>query len=125
MSPEAAAIAIQEEVKNTVRRTEGQVGARLVMGANELRNAALTVLANPSPSPPGSPPGVRSGHLRMKWRIRSYGSGGNGVMAIQSGVNYGGYLEHGTSKMAARPYVEKVKETALPEILEILSEIGG
>lgn len=125
MSPEAAAAAIQEEVKSRVKRTKQQAGARLVMGANELRNAALTVLANPSPSPPGGPPGVQSGHLRMKWRVRSYGSGGNGVMAIQSGVHYSGYLEHGTSKMAARPYVEKVKETAMPEILALFSELGG
>ncbi len=131
MSPEAAAVAIQEEVKNTVRRTKGQVDARLAMSANELRNAALTVLTNPSPSSPGNPPGVRSGNLRRNWNMYSSGGGGNGIFGIQSGMHYSGYLEHGTSKedgtskMAARPYVEKVKETALPEILEIFSEIGG
>lgn len=85
----------------------------------------LTVLANPSPSSPGSPPGVRSGNLRRNWNMYYSGGGGNGIFGIQSGMHYAGYLEHGTSKMAARPYVEKVKETALPEILEIFSEIGG
>ena len=53
------------------------------------------------------------------------GGGGNGVFGIQSGMYYAGYLEHGTSKMAARPYVEKVKEAAMPEILALFSELGG
>ena len=53
MSPEAAAAAVQEEVKNCVEQTKRQVDAKMMQGANELRNAALTVLANPSPSAPG------------------------------------------------------------------------
>lgn len=125
MSPEAAAAAIQEEVKSRVERTKQQVDSKMLQGANELRNAALTVLANPSPSAPGSPPGVRSGNLRTKWHVLPSGGGGHGTMAIQSGMHYAGYLEHGTSKMAARPYVEKVKETAMPEILALFSELGG
>jgi hypothetical protein len=40
-------------------------------------------------------------------------------------MNYAGYLEHGTSKMAARPYVEKIKEDAMPEVRRIFGEIGG
>ncbi len=55
----------------------------------------------------------------------SSGGGGNGIFGIQSGMHYSGYLEHGTSKMAARPYVEKIKETAMPEILALFSELGG
>ena len=125
MSPEAAAVAIQEEVKNRVERTKQQVDSKMAQGASELRNAALTVLANPSPSSPGSPPGVRSGNLRRNWNMYYSGGGGNGVFGIRSGMHYAGYLEHGTSKMAARPYVEKVKEAAMPEILALFSELGG
>ena len=40
-------------------------------------------------------------------------------------MHYSGYPEYGTSKMAARPYVEKIKETAMPEILALFSELGG
>ena len=76
MSPEAAAAAVQEEVKNRVEQTKRQVDAKMMQGANELRNAALTVLANPSPSAPGSPPGVRSGNLRRNWNMYSSGGGG-------------------------------------------------
>ena len=118
MSPEAAAAAVQEEVKNRVEQTKRQVDAKMMQGANELRNAALTVLANPSPSAPGSPPGVRSGNLRRNWNMYSSGGGGNGIFGIQSGMHYSG-------KMAARPYVEKIKETAMPEILALFSELGG
>lgn len=41
MSPEAAAAAVQEEVKNRVEQTKRQVDAKMMQGANELRNAAL------------------------------------------------------------------------------------
>ena len=125
MSPEAAAAAVQEEVKKRVDRTKQQVDSKMLQGANELRNAALTVLANPSPSAPGNPPGVRSGNLRRNWNMYISGSGGNGVFGISSGMHYSGYLEHGTSKMAARPYVEKIKESAMPEIVALFSELGG
>lgn len=93
MSPEAAAAAVQEEVKNRVEQTKRQVDAKMMQGANELRNAALTVLANPSPSAPGSPPGVRSGNLRRNWNMYSSGGGGNGIFGIQSGMHYAGYLD--------------------------------
>ena len=125
MTPAEAAIVVEEEINNRVNKTKGQVGARLSRGSNQLRNAALTVLANPSPSSPGSPPGVQSGHLRLRWRMRSYGSNGSGVMAIESGVTYAGYLEHGTRKMAARSFVDKIQQTALPNIMAIFAEIGG
>lgn len=72
-----------------------------------------------------SPPGVRSGNLRRNWNMYSSGGGGNGIFGIQSGMHYSEYPEHGTSKMAARPYVEKIKETAMPEILALFSELGG
>lgn len=36
MSPEAAAAAVQEEVKNRVEQTKRQVDAKMMQGANEL-----------------------------------------------------------------------------------------
>jgi len=41
MSPEAAAAAVQGEVKNRVEQAKRQVDAKMMQGANELRNAAL------------------------------------------------------------------------------------
>lgn len=117
--------AVSQAVQMEVRNVQRQVVERLPRGANALRNAELDVLANPSPSSPGNPPGVRSGDLRRNWSMYYSGGGGSCIMGIQSGMGYAGYLEHGTYKMAARPYVEKIKEKAMPEIARIFGEIGG
>lgn len=119
MTPAEAAEAVKVQVQTDKERIEQQVIARYPRASNALRNAALSVLANPSPSPPGSPPGVRSGNLRRNWNMNG------STVCITSGMGYAGYLEHGTRKMAARPYVEKIKQTALPNITAIFAEIGG
>ena len=121
MSPGAAAAAFGQYVRMEVDNIRTQARGACLEGAKELRNAALQVLANPSPSSPGNPPGVRSGDLRRNWTMES---GGEDLIAIRSGMVYSGYLEEGTSKMAARPYVDKVKETAEPKIVEIFMRIG-
>lgn len=125
MSPEAAGVFLQGLVKNEVKTTQRKAVMRTARAANQLRNVELSVLAGPSPSAPGSPPGVRSGDLRRNWSFCNTGGGGDFVIGIQSGMGYSGYLENGTSKMAARPYVEKIKEEALPHIMSIFEEIGG
>ena len=117
-SVEAAVAVRVEEVKR-------EIDARLPRGANALRNAELDVLNNPIPSSPGSPPGVRSSDLRRHWTPFTSGGGGNGQIGIMSGMGYAGYLENGTRKMAARPFVDKIKEAAMPEIESIFNEIGG
>ena len=121
MSPGAAAGAVPVAVQMEVENVRRQVDARLTRGSNALRTAALSVLAGASPSAPGSPPGVRSGNLRRNWTMFS----GGGSFGITSGMGYAGYLEYGTSKMAARPFVEKIKEEAMPQIMAIFGEIGG
>lgn len=126
MTPAEAVKAVQIEIKGNVQTVRENARARLPRAANALRNAELTVLSgNPSPSPPGSPPGRRSGHLRNRWSLIAKGSGGDMVFGIKSGVHYSPYLEYGTRKMAARPFVDKIVETAKPEIDRIFSNIGG
>jgi len=60
-----------------------------------------------SPSSPGEPPGVDTGALRasMRWE-----RGGQFERLIMDGVEYGVGLEYGTSRMAARPFVNPVFE---------------
>ena len=121
MMPAAAAAALEQEVRMKVEEIRQKSRGASLEGAKELRNAALKVLQGPSPSAPGSTPGVRSGNLRRNWTTES---SSENLIAIRSGMIYSGYLETGTSKMAARPYVDKVKETAEPKIVEIFSKLG-
>lgn len=98
-----------------------EIESRTPRAANALRNAELQTLRGPSPSAPGNPPGVRSGFLRISWTTFSSASS----FGIESGAHYAGYLEHGTRKMAARPFVDKIQQAAMPNIVSIFSEIGG
>ena len=41
---------------------------------------------------------------------------------LESGERYAGDLENGTPKMAPRPFVERIKAEAAPEIKKIYSE---
>lgn len=126
MTPEEAARELEKAVKFYKDDTIRQRDSKLARGANALRNAELSVLrGNPSPSAPGSPPGTVSGTLMRSWSAYSSSGGTTGVFGIIAGAHYAGYLEDGTSKMAPRPYVERIQEKAIPDIIRIFSEIGG
>lgn len=126
MTPAEAAQELVHVVSEEKLELADKMLARLPRAANELRNAELAVLSgNASPSPPGSPPGRRSGVLRDTWTIVANGYATFGVAKIVSGAYYSGFLENGTSKMAARPYVDKIQQKALPKIMSIMQEIGG
>ena len=77
-------------------------------------------------SAPGEPPARRTGNLRLHWNGdvkggTTSGGGASLTAALESGEPYAILLEHGTSKMAARPFVERIKEKAAPEIKKIFS----
>lgn len=78
-------------------------------------------------SAPGEAPARRTGNLRLHWNgdIKSGRSSGGGVAVIavlESQERYAAALENGTPKMAARPFIEKIKAEAMPEIQKIYSE---
>lgn len=129
MSPGEAAGALRIAVDNEIQRINQKAVARAPRAVNAIRNAELKVLSgNKSPSPPGSPPGRRSGHFRLAWTGGSdaSGSSGKGIRInvwLESGSYYAGYLEDGTIKMAARPYVEKIKVVAAPKIVAVYSSM--
>ena len=119
------------EVAKKVTAIGQEMKSRATRGSRALKNAELQVLrgqrggrsykksfknSSYTASAPGEPPAVRSGKLRSSFRPVAGSSGG---VAIETDTHYAGYLEHGTSKMAARPYVEKIKQKAEPEIKSI------
>nr|DAL67003.1 MAG TPA: type I neck protein [Caudoviricetes sp.] len=138
----SAGSAIRANVKDHVTNINRKVVSRGVRAVNAIRNAELEVLkgqrsgkvyrkpyskATYTASAPGEPPARRTGNLRMHWngQVKSENSSGGGVAIIaelESQEPYASYLENGTSKMAARPFTEKIKEEAEPEIKRIYSE---
>lgn len=103
-----------------------QILSRGTRAVNEMRNSAVTVLTNTSPAPPGSPPGVRTGNLRRNWSLMVSGDGsGAGVhmeLTIQSNMEYAVYQEFGTSKMAARPFRQRIADDSAPKVTAIFAE---
>ncbi len=138
----SAGSAIRATVKDQVTNINRKVVSRGIRAVNAIRNAELEVLkgqrsgrvyrkphskATYTASAPGEPPARRTGNLRMHWngQVKSENSSGGGVAIIaelESQESYAGILENGTSKMAARPFTEKIKEKAMPEIQRIYSE---
>lgn len=134
----ALKIAVDRVVENVGRQAVSR-GTRAV---NAIRNAELDVLkgsrggrvykkphssATYTASAPGEPPARRSGALRLNWHgaVEGGSFGGGGVQitaALESEQSYSGYLENGTSKMAPRPYKDKIIEKATPEIVAIYNE---
>lgn len=131
-------IAVDRVVENVGR----QVVSRGTRAVNAIRNAELDVLkgsrggrvykkphssATYTASAPGEPPARRSGALRLNWHgeVQGGSAGGGGVQVtavLESEQHYAGYLENGTSKMAPRPYKDKITEKATPEIVAIYNE---
>lgn len=141
--PGNAGSAIRVTVKEQVADINRQVVSRGVRAVNAIRNAELEVLkgkrsgrvyrkpftkrATYTASAPGEPPARRTGNLRMHWngqvKSENPSSGGVAIVAeLESQEPYAGALENGTPKMASRPFVERIKEKAEPEIKKIYGE---
>lgn len=138
----SAGRAVRAKVSEMTEDINRKALARGTRAVNALRNAELNVLKGERsgeprrkypyksmyrPSIPGEPPARRTGNLRLHWngQVKKGASSGNGVEIIaelESGETYAAALENGTSKMAPRPFVEKIKEEAAPEIQRIYSE---
>lgn len=139
----SAGSAIRATVKEQVTDINRKVVSRGVRAVNAIRSAELRVLkgqrsgrkdarkpytkATYTASAPGEPPARRTGNLRMHWngQVKSERTSRGGIAVVaelESREAYAGYLENGTSNMAARPFVEKIKEEAAPEIKKIYSE---
>ncbi len=142
MTPTQVPESVKQVVEETVTKINRQVKSRGTRVKNVLRNAELEVLRGKrsgrkyrkpfskrryTASAPGEPPARRTGDLRLKWSggVEAKTTSGKGTQVtayLESNTPYAGYLENGTGRMAARPYVEKIKEKAQPEIERIMSE---
>lgn len=139
----SAGSAIRATIKEQVADINRKVLSRGVRAVNAIRNAELEVLkgqrsgrvyrkpftkrARYTASAPGEPPARRTGNLRMHWngQVKSENTSNGGVAIaaeLESQERYAPFLENGTTKMKPRPFVERIKEKAAPEIKKIYSE---
>lgn len=139
VQPGRTGAAIQEKIERKVESVNRQAVSRGTQAVNALRNAELEVLkgqrsgrvyrkphskASYTALAPGEPPARRTGNLRLHWngkviKERTSGGGLNITAELESQEPYAGILEHGSRRMAPRPFVEKIKEKAMPEIKKI------
>lgn len=104
------------QITQVLRKTELEIlaGTRSGVKYKSLPNRS---------SAPGEAPAAQSGKLRQEWDdiTERQGNGHTSIVTsrITSTTPYAGYLEEGTERMAARPFVDKILEKAEPEILEI------
>lgn len=139
----SAGRAVRAKVSEITTDVNYQARARGTQALNALRNAELEVFkgqrsgkvyrkphtkrATYTASAPGEPPARRTGNLRLHWngKVKQESTTGNGVtitIELESQEPYAGILEHGSRKMAPRPFVEKIKEKATPEIKKIYNK---
>ena len=134
---------IGKMVATTLKGIQKEVSQRAYRASNELRNAELYVLRGQrsgkkyrvpgtrrkyTASAPGESPAVRTGVFRLSWgthvHVEKNGTHFRAVSAIESKERAGGrllgeMLENGTSRIAPRPYKQKVIDRALPKIKAI------
>ena len=128
-------------VREQVKAAQTKAQSCTVRASRELRSAALRVLsgrrsgrtyrvpytqANYRASAPGEAPAARTGTLKNSWGIIAMGSAALGRYSsgIQTNVPYAELLENGTSRMAARPFREKIIQRASPRIGDIFRSAG-
>ena len=128
-------------VRGQVRDVQNIAQSCTVRASRELRSAALHVLGGRRSgrqykvphtgvtyraSAPGEAPAARTGTLRNSWGIIAMGSVALGRYSsgIQTNVPYAPMLEDDTSRMAARPFREKIIRQASPRIGDIFRSAG-
>ena len=144
MNVSAASGQVKVAVDRITERVGRQIISRGTRAVNAIRNAELETLNKPGSgrvykkpgggtyraSAPGEVPARRTGALRQQWtgnvEVNGSGSGFVSITArlVSNVGKYAEYMEYGTpgGKIAPRPYVEKIKEKALPKVKAIYSE---
>lgn len=129
----SAAADVEIAVKEIVKYITGAAISRADRSLNIMRNAALEVLGQNGSgrrygkhiaSAPGQPPAPDKGNLRKNWQQRKYITGKVRItLQMKSRMSYAGFLEYGTRKMSARPFRDRIKQKALPEIKALYSNL--
>lgn len=73
-------------------------------------------------SAPGEPPAVRLGRLRQSIRAKVEKRRAEVSSSVGTDLDYGDYLERGTSRMAPRPWLKRTFDEQQDELERIITE---
>lgn len=104
----------QEPQYQFVRRKALRAGIRVA------KRYAKNNMSTSSPSSPGSPPGVDTGNLKDSIKVGEV-TGDHAI--LEATADYAGYLEFGTRRMAARPYMRPSVLDHMDEIQEVMTRV--
>ena len=137
----SAAADLEIAVDQICQEINHNARSRAMRGTNYLRNAALVVLGQNGSgrvyrnghvaSAPGQPPSPDTGNLRRNWRqlpvaVSPNGMGKHGIrikLAIRSDVKYALFQEKGTRYISPRPFMDRIKIKAKPQIAALFAGI--
>jgi len=141
MSPAAGAQALEIEVEKTVEEINAAAISRGDRALNVMRNVEIETLSKEGSgrvykrgkkgfqvaSAPGETPAPDSGTLRRDWvpqkLIGRNGGGVRIILRLTSSVFYQTFLERGTTRMAPRPHMEKIKQKSIPQVATLFSNL--
>lgn len=106
---------VQQQLVNLLMRNARAAGA-------ELRDQTKAAISSRGRSGAGQPPGLVSGKLRRSIRsiVRRDRSASEITIRVGSGLFYSRFLEKGTSKLAARPFLGKRFQELKTRMAQIL-----
>lgn len=136
MTPGQEAQYLMVEIKRVVGQINFEARSKAIRAVNILQNKAFEVLGQDGhgrmygrhrASAPGEPPAPNTGNLRRNWRkqvlAENHIEGLRITCRIKSDMPYSDYLDEGNGRMAARPYKERIRTAARPEIDVIYGDL--
>lgn len=120
---------LRVEIERIVGDINHEMRSKATRAVNILQNKAFEILGKDGhgrqyghhrASTPGEAPAPNTGNLRRNWRkqilVEQHLHGVRITCRIKSDMPYSEYLEKGTRNIAPRPYKERIRTNAQPEI---------
>ena len=109
----------EKVIRSVSRKIEvaNDIAAKLI--ALEVEKSIRLLISKPGVSRPGNPPGLGKGNLRRSISASSRKDSRWGYRLSILGKKYGRYLNLGTVKMLARPFIRPGPKKALAKVKEI------
>lgn len=113
-----------------LRSANNEIEKAIAIGTIKVQNESKRLVNQFSgppigpPSKPGEPPHKRTGTLDRSIDMETFTRGRDFVGRVGTNLNYGLWLEIGTSKMLARPYLRTALDNMRKAIIRAINRAG-